>query len=216
MALDRPRRGRPRADQAGLREERVLDAATALFLDQGFERTTFDQLSALAPASKTTLYARFPSKEVLFEAVVLRMVRQVIGRLTIAPGDRSLEKRLVKVGIEVADKFLVPEVIALMRVTAAEAGRFPNLAREGYRVGFGGIVDFVAGAIAGRWSGEAVSAATPTAVRFLELALQPLQMKALFGADLAELRARAADDIREVVAMMAVTGALKGQPSPPD
>ena len=85
--------------------------------------------------------------------------------------------------VEVAQKSLVTEVIALMRVTAAEADRFPDLAREGYRVGFGGIVDFVADTIAADRSEKAVAAATSTATRFLELALHPLQLKAMFGAD---------------------------------
>ena len=190
-------------------EERVLDAATALFLVHGFGRTTFDQLSELAQASKTTLYVRYPKKELLFEAVVLRSLRQVTARLMSVPTGTSLEKRLVQVGVEVAQKFLVTEVIALMRVTAAEADRFPDLAREGYRVGFGGIVNFVAATITVDRSGTALASAASTAVRFLELALHPLQLKALFGADLAELRARSLQDVKEVVAMMSAKGLLK-------
>ena len=189
-------------------EERVLDAATALFLEHGFGRTTFDQVAERAQASKTTLYVRYPRKELLFEAVVLRSLRQVTAQLVSVPFGSGVEKRLVRVGIEVAQKFLVTEVIALMRVTAAEADRFPDLAREGYRVGFGGVVDFVAASIAVDRSEKALATAAPTAVRFLELALHPLQLKALFGADLAGLRARSSQDVKEVVSMMSAEGLL--------
>lgn len=52
--------------------ERILDAATAVFAREGFDRANMDVIAAEAQATKPTLYARFGSKEGLFRAAVQR------------------------------------------------------------------------------------------------------------------------------------------------
>lgn len=52
--------------------ERILDAATSVFAREGFDRANMDVIAAEAEATKPTLYARFGSKEGLFEAAVER------------------------------------------------------------------------------------------------------------------------------------------------
>ncbi len=52
--------------------ERILDAATAVFAREGFDRANMDVIAAEAGATKPTLYARFGSKEGLFNAAVER------------------------------------------------------------------------------------------------------------------------------------------------
>lgn len=52
--------------------ERILDAATAVFAREGFDRANMDVIAAEAAATKPTLYARFGSKEGLFRAAVER------------------------------------------------------------------------------------------------------------------------------------------------
>jgi AcrR family transcriptional regulator len=52
--------------------ERILDAATAVFAREGFDRANMDVIAAEAAATKPTLYARFGSKEGLFDAAVER------------------------------------------------------------------------------------------------------------------------------------------------
>ena len=49
--------------------ERLLDAATAVFAEEGFEGATMEAIAARAGTTKPTLYARFGSKEELFAAV---------------------------------------------------------------------------------------------------------------------------------------------------
>ena len=50
----------------------MLDAATAVFASDGFERATMEGIAARAEVTKPTLYARFGSKEELFAAAVRR------------------------------------------------------------------------------------------------------------------------------------------------
>src|SRR5947208_11595454 len=53
-------------------DEAILDAATAVFAAEGYDRANMDAIAARAGATKPTLYARFGSKEELFAAAVRR------------------------------------------------------------------------------------------------------------------------------------------------
>jgi AcrR family transcriptional regulator len=74
------RAGRPPRRLAGEVDARILDAARRLFLERGLEGTSVDEIASLARAGKPTIYARFPSKETLFTAVVMRAVHASIER----------------------------------------------------------------------------------------------------------------------------------------
>jgi TetR/AcrR family transcriptional regulator, mexJK operon transcriptional repressor len=52
------------------KRQRILDAARELFLAGGYEGTSMDAIQREVGGSKATLYAYFPSKEALFEAIV--------------------------------------------------------------------------------------------------------------------------------------------------
>jgi AcrR family transcriptional regulator len=51
---------------------RILDAATAVFARQGYDRASMAAIATRAGVTKPTLYARFGSKEQLFQAAVQR------------------------------------------------------------------------------------------------------------------------------------------------
>jgi AcrR family transcriptional regulator len=59
----------------------LLDAASALFADSGYEATTMTQIAQRAEASIGSLYQFFPSKEVLAEALFSRYVERVASLL---------------------------------------------------------------------------------------------------------------------------------------
>ncbi|NQX03325.1 TetR/AcrR family transcriptional regulator [Rathayibacter sp. VKM Ac-2856] len=203
----RPRRGRPRAEDAGEVDRRILDAATAVILENGYGRATMEQIADAARAGKTTLYSRYPTKADLFAAVVTR------SNESFALEDRSpasgvaLRERVITAGNEVADLTLTPESIALMRATSAESETFPDVAREGFRLGFENCARHVARALADDATEGAVDAAMPLAKRFVELALHPLYMHAFFGTDLAELRERSRACVIEVTDHLLATAA---------
>ncbi|MBN9739159.1 MULTISPECIES: TetR/AcrR family transcriptional regulator [unclassified Pseudonocardia] len=190
-----PRRGRPRAADAAQVAERVLDAAEELFLRQGYARTTVDQITEAAHAGKNTVYARYPTKAALFTAVVERSGR-IFAVRTEAVMTGTVRERLIAAGLALADQTLTPDGIGLMRVTAAEANSFPDVAREGFAVGFGQCVHLITRSLPDDRPG---GGATVLATRLVEMALHPLYMHAFFGADLADLRIRARDDVPRVV-----------------
>jgi hypothetical protein len=65
-----------RADSSEMRSDSrrkrdaVLDAAMALFIEQGFGATSIDSVAARARVSKATVYAHFENKDALFAAVM--------------------------------------------------------------------------------------------------------------------------------------------------
>ncbi len=63
------RRGRGRPRDPGT-DERITNAAAELLLQQGFERTTVDDVAARAGVGKATVYRRWPSKEDLAVAAM--------------------------------------------------------------------------------------------------------------------------------------------------
>lgn len=189
------RGGRPRRDQAGEVETRLLDAAASMFLSRGFARTSMHQVAQSARSGKTSLYSRYPTKGALFAAVVQRSVGWDTDFGSELEAGASTQDKLTETGLMLADRTLTEQSIAMMRVTAAEAEAFPEIALEGHRIGFGLCVASIARCLVRAGEFDSPEDATPMARRFVELALHPLYFHALAGHDLAGLRSRARLDV---------------------
>jgi AcrR family transcriptional regulator len=103
------RAGRPHRRLAGEVDARILDAARRLFFERGLDGTSMDGIACLARAGKRTIYARFPSKETLFAAVVLRAL-PIEHFESDAPTEASVEERLETVGVSILKWVLEPSV----------------------------------------------------------------------------------------------------------
>src|ERR1700686_5545541 len=68
--------GRPSRLESAQLSDRILDVATALFLSDGFGATSIEAVAKRAGISKRTFYHRFSGKEMLFEAVVRRLIER--------------------------------------------------------------------------------------------------------------------------------------------
>ena len=143
------RGGRPSREASEQLGELILDAATELFLSQGFGATSIEAVAQRVRASKRTLYHRFPDKEALFAAVVHRIIKRLrppAGVPLIAGAD--LQTVLEHLATLILHAALSPHAIALHRLIVAESSRFPELAgvlaREGATEE---AVDLIAGAL---------------------------------------------------------------------
>ena len=71
--MSTPRRSydnsRRRAD-AEARQRRIVEAATALFVEQGFGATSIDQIAAAADVSPQTIYATYGSKAAVLSRAI--------------------------------------------------------------------------------------------------------------------------------------------------
>jgi AcrR family transcriptional regulator len=192
------RAGRPPRELAGEVDARILDAAQRLFLERGLGSTSVDEIASLARAGKPSIYCRFPSKETLFTAVVMRGLIASIERFeSDAPTGVSVEERLQSVGVTILKWVLVSETIGLVRLAIAEARRLPALASRVNRMARERGEEAVArllGKVAqsdelGKLPAFAPERLATTTRFFLNLVVLPLFIRALHGEKLKVLHA---------------------------
>jgi TetR/AcrR family transcriptional repressor of mexJK operon len=129
-----------------LSNEQLLDKALDLFLEQGFERTSIEAITAAAGMAKRTVYLRYGDKETLFKAALERAIEEWIiplERLQAAETD-DLEETLQSVGRILVDNIMTPAGLRLMRITNAESGRRPDIGVFTYRHGTARTIDYLA------------------------------------------------------------------------
>src|SRR5947209_19593490 len=68
--MKRANKSRPRHRKTDSSRQRIVEAARAHFFSHGFRSVTMDDLAEELAMSKKTLYAHFPSKIALLEAVL--------------------------------------------------------------------------------------------------------------------------------------------------
>ena len=54
----------------------IVEAATTLFLENGYRGTSMEQIATVARVSKQTVYRHFSDKEALFNAIVTATVNE--------------------------------------------------------------------------------------------------------------------------------------------
>jgi AcrR family transcriptional regulator len=94
-----PRRRSPHAPRPGLKRRRILEAARAVFSEQGFDAARMDEVARRARVSKGTVYNHFDSKESLLVECVLESMAEnreridALARSSSSP-DRALARAL--------------------------------------------------------------------------------------------------------------------------
>ena len=110
-------------------KERLLKAATEVFLEKGFAATSVDEIASRAKASKLTFYNHFGNKEKLFEAIVTRLNSTMFkGFVDALEADVPMDQALYFFVKQLAEMLYTDQAIKLVRVLHAEAARFPELA----------------------------------------------------------------------------------------
>lgn len=104
------------------RRRAILDAATAIFRDVGYERASMATISARVGGSKATLYSYFKSKEELFVAAMLDAMedqaQQVIRLLD--PEDLHISRVITNFGEAYVCLVTSGDALALTRNAVAE------------------------------------------------------------------------------------------------
>lgn len=143
------RGGRPSRSDALLLGDTILEAATELFLKEGFGAVSIEAVAARARISKRTFYHRFPDKTALFVAVVQRIIEQIRPprEVPLLEGAtvHDILRRLAGFMLHAA---LAPRAIALHRLIGAESARFPELARAVYDQGWSEAIELISGLLA--------------------------------------------------------------------
>lgn len=132
LAAPTRRPGRPT-----LSDEQLLDIALDLFLENGFERTSIDAITAAAGMAKRTVYARYGDKETLFKAALGRAINDwlvPVERLRAAEED-DLEATLLRIARMLLANILSPAGLRLLRLSNAVSVSMPEIAAANTRMG---------------------------------------------------------------------------------
>jgi AcrR family transcriptional regulator len=129
------------ATRSERKHQAIIDAATELFLRDGFRDTTMDAVAGRAGVSKQTVYKHFADKRQLFSEIVLGTVDAAGERVDEGSVElersADLEADLRELARRQLDAVLDPRLLALRRLVIGEVGRFPELGRAFYERGFG-------------------------------------------------------------------------------
>jgi len=119
----------------------ILEAATTVFLRDGYLGASMDEIALLADVSKQTIYKRFSSKEALFLEIVAGLTNAgsdaVHGDIPELTLDGDLQAYLENYAHRQLGIVLTPRLMQLRRVVIGETSRFPELGKALYESGPG-------------------------------------------------------------------------------
>jgi TetR/AcrR family transcriptional regulator of autoinduction and epiphytic fitness len=126
------------------RNDELLDIASEVFLEKGFDRASVGEMAKRANASKATYYTRYATKELLFSAIIRRKTDQVEEAFAnIIRNDEEIENALKAFGERLLMLILLDDAVAIDRVISMEAQRFPELGKIFYEGGPGRMADLL-------------------------------------------------------------------------
>jgi TetR/AcrR family transcriptional repressor of mexJK operon len=126
----------PSAIRRGRKFDQVLAGARTIFLRDGFERASVDEIAREAGVSKATLYSYFPDKRLLFLEMALIECRRHADEST-SPVDYAAPTQNVlrQLARQVLAVTCSDIGLRVYRICISEGERFPELARAFYRAG---------------------------------------------------------------------------------
>lgn len=123
-------------NRKGRKYEQVLEGARAVFMADGFEGASVDEIARVAAVSKATLYSYFPDKRHLFMEVAntecARQSREALDGIDMAAPPREVLRQAAQHFL----RFITSTFgLQIFRICVAEADRFPDLGRQFYNSG---------------------------------------------------------------------------------
>jgi len=116
----------------------IIEAASKLFLNNGFGSVSMDAIAKHAKVSKPTLYSHFHDKEALFSEIMNTMCESAGGSQvleTLEHETRPPKQVLTEIGRTKLDLVLNWQGLSLARIVFAETTRFPSLGHTFWETG---------------------------------------------------------------------------------
>jgi TetR/AcrR family transcriptional regulator, mexJK operon transcriptional repressor len=164
------------------RRAAMLEAATAVFLERGYEGATLGEVIARSGGSRATLYGQFGDKAGLFGAIIAAFCERIV-----APVGQEIEgpaePALLAVGRGFMQAMMAPESLGLYRIVIAEGTRFPELAEAVFSAGPKAAADGLTRYLAQKVRSRELGLDDPGAAarHFLEMVKGDLHFRALLG-----------------------------------
>ncbi len=106
------------------KKDEVLEIATKLFLEKGYEGASINEMSRRSGISKETVYRHFKNKEQLFAAVIdheLEGFWAALNPLNFEHSEMDMKDVLIKAGSNMIRQLTLPETLALRRIIFFES-----------------------------------------------------------------------------------------------
>jgi AcrR family transcriptional regulator len=124
------------AEEESKKRCQIIEGARKVFLAQGFDATSMNEVARVAGVSKGTLYVYFQNKEQLFEAMVGQQCRQQGERIfALDAEDHDIEGVLTRVGLGLVEFLCRPDKAPSLRTVIAISERMPELGRRFFETG---------------------------------------------------------------------------------
>lgn len=118
-----------RARRPEARPDEILDAALAVFSEQGFAGARVEDIAKRAGLSKGAIYLYFESKDAMLKGLVRRLADGVVGAAeSLVNPNLDAATTLRSLVAFMAVQLSNPKVSAAPRIVIAEAQRFPEIA----------------------------------------------------------------------------------------
>lgn len=114
----------------------ILDGARQVFLADGFDGASMNEIARAAGVSKGTLYVYFPSKIDLFEALVRSdRAQQAEQMFPFSDDDGDPGPALARIGFGLMRNMCSADHLAHMRMVIGVAAKYPKIGRAFYEAG---------------------------------------------------------------------------------
>ena len=118
------------------KRRQIIDGGRAMFLEQGFDGASMNDIARAAGVSKGTLYVYFQNKEQLFQAICSEECQsQAEDLFNFDQDDTDVEATLTRIGIDFVTLICQPERASTARTIIAIAERMPEIGRAYYETG---------------------------------------------------------------------------------
>lgn len=170
----------------GRKYDQVLAGAREVFLREGFEGASVDQIARDAGVSKATLYSYFPDKQALFMAVLSSQCQLQSEQ---AMGIEILQRPVPEALFSIAHSFLnflmSDFSVQVFRVCVAESARFPELGRAFYESGPKQVLDEIAAYLSSDKVRQELDIEDPymAADQFLQLCRADMLLRKIFSVE---------------------------------
>lgn len=116
--------------------QRILDAASGVFLECGFEQTSTAEIARRAKVSKRELYLHFADKRALLAAVITELQHAMGSRMDVRwSSNEDMRTVLTKSAAAIHEFILSERFGKLVRIVAAESYHDPKVAKQFFDLG---------------------------------------------------------------------------------
>jgi AcrR family transcriptional regulator len=133
-------KGRPKSEE---KKQQIFHAAVHLFLENGFDGTSMDEVAERAGVSKQTVYSHFQNKEELFSHCISHKCDCYGLSPELLDDDRPCADVLRATAHKFSELLLSPEALRVKRICCANAETQPTLSALFFEAGPKAMIDLL-------------------------------------------------------------------------